>query len=491
MATISKQDNTTCTYRFISSSLVDLPEERGYELVIRQQPQRAKVSVINERDRRPIEPPPILQMHWLNCSAEDTKYVSKTGTKKKAFVVQSTQKTYSDDRKYLQSPFYFMVANLVPASDPTKLLLPSQDYLSGSTVSSLYRLRDIDNTDGGFFVFGDLAVKKEGKYQLQFSLFEIVEGVVQNRTTMLSDVFTVFVPKRFPGPLEATFLSRTFSDQGVKMRIRKEHRLQSSTTRKRKIDMNTDMSSSSTETTLHSSHGGRSSRRKSSPEDHSGTWQQEDTHTRKPSQQQFTFTNKFRYHYEPRDHPEYRQLSPSSSLSSDGERTMRSQSFGGPSATTHHVTNGWQPSFSMRPAPPPPAAAASSSTTPTRLFDPMSNPPSPTLTFTSQYTSSPPSCSASYDLHQSEATHSLPLPPPSGSTSAPSLEGHDHWRLPPLRAIMADVIPCRRSPLLLPAPIPMMHEQPQPWVPHGDVQPPSQRSNVSGMLGMSHLFAAR
>lgn len=42
----------------------------------------------------------------------------------------------------------------------------------------------------------------------------------------MSDTFTVFIPKHFPGPVEATFLSRTFSDQGVKMRIRKEHRLQ-------------------------------------------------------------------------------------------------------------------------------------------------------------------------------------------------------------------------------------------------------------------------
>jgi hypothetical protein len=81
--------------------------------------------------------------------------------------------------------------------------------------------------DGGFFVFGDLAVKKEGKFKLKFSLFEIVEGQVQNRRTILSDTFTVFIPKQFPGPVEATFLSRTFSDQGVKMRIRKEHRLQS------------------------------------------------------------------------------------------------------------------------------------------------------------------------------------------------------------------------------------------------------------------------
>ncbi|KAI8368254.1 velvet factor, partial [Radiomyces spectabilis] len=120
-----------------------------------------------------------------------------------------------------------MVANLIAADDPSNAILPAHEYLSGTTVSSLYRLRDIDNTDGGFFVFGDLAVKKDGQYKLQFSLFEIIiSDVVQNRRTMQSDVFTVYVPKRFPGPFEATFLSRTFSDQGVKMRIRKEHRLQ-------------------------------------------------------------------------------------------------------------------------------------------------------------------------------------------------------------------------------------------------------------------------
>ena len=49
-------------------------------------------------------------------------------------------------RKSLQSPFYFLVANIVTEDEPNTLLLPSQDYLSGSTVSSLYRLRDIDNS---------------------------------------------------------------------------------------------------------------------------------------------------------------------------------------------------------------------------------------------------------------------------------------------------------------------------------------------------------
>jgi hypothetical protein len=45
---------------------------------------------------------------------------------------------------------------------------------TGSIVSSLYRLKDVDNKEGGFFVFPDLSVRMEGDYRLKFSLFEIV-----------------------------------------------------------------------------------------------------------------------------------------------------------------------------------------------------------------------------------------------------------------------------------------------------------------------------
>lgn len=66
--------------------------------------------------------------------------------------------------------------NLVQADDTdTKNPLPAKEYLSGATVLSLHRLRDIDNSDGGFFVFGDLAVKKQGHFRLAFSLFELIE----------------------------------------------------------------------------------------------------------------------------------------------------------------------------------------------------------------------------------------------------------------------------------------------------------------------------
>jgi hypothetical protein len=63
--------------------------------------------------------------------------------------------------------------------------------LAGTLVSSLHRLKDVDNKgrlwhrmltpkkiftnilDGGFFVFGDVSVKQQGTFRLHFSLFEL------------------------------------------------------------------------------------------------------------------------------------------------------------------------------------------------------------------------------------------------------------------------------------------------------------------------------
>lgn len=49
---------------------------------------------------------------------------------------------------------------------------------TGSSVSSLFPLKDIEDSNGvesGFFVFPDLSVRMEGVYRLKFSLYEIVK----------------------------------------------------------------------------------------------------------------------------------------------------------------------------------------------------------------------------------------------------------------------------------------------------------------------------
>jgi hypothetical protein len=98
--------------------------------------------------------------------------------------------------------------------------------LAGSLVSSLHRLKDTDNKDGGFFVFGDISVKVQGTFRLHFSLFELRkdQDEVMYLGSITSDPFKVLLPKDFKGMEESTYLSRAFSDQGVRLRLRKEPR---------------------------------------------------------------------------------------------------------------------------------------------------------------------------------------------------------------------------------------------------------------------------
>ncbi|KAK9764897.1 hypothetical protein K7432_007217 [Basidiobolus ranarum] len=192
------QPIATSGYKFLPD-LESLGYQPGgtYSLIVRQQPKQARLCSSKEKvDRRPIDPPPIVQ-------------IKVDG--------------YEDNDDYLQNPYFVMYASLVPAnSSDTAQISPRN--LTGTLASSLYKLKDVDNTDGGFFVFSDISVRIEGQFRLKFSLFEIISQSAVPLATVYSDIFTVYPPKLFPGMAESTFLSRSFSDQGVRIRIRKEHR---------------------------------------------------------------------------------------------------------------------------------------------------------------------------------------------------------------------------------------------------------------------------
>ncbi|TPX62224.1 hypothetical protein SpCBS45565_g07062 [Spizellomyces sp. 'palustris'] len=202
-ATGSSSDNNP--YQFITLS--QSPRQRtsrNYVLKLRQQPKHSRMCGFGEKvDRRPLDPPPIIQLE-----------------------IQNT--TSADENSYLYNPYYFMYASLIsPDSEEELHLLRDGKTRSttGSIVSSLYRLKDLDNKDGAFFVFPDLSVRMEGAYRLKFSLFEIINTEIYYCTSICSDVFNVYPAKKFPGMEESTFLSRTFAEQGLKIRIRKELRM--------------------------------------------------------------------------------------------------------------------------------------------------------------------------------------------------------------------------------------------------------------------------
>ncbi|KAI9361617.1 velvet factor-domain-containing protein, partial [Zopfochytrium polystomum] len=172
-----------------------------HSLTLWQQPKHSRMCGFGEKvDRRPVDPPPIIQLE-----------------------IKMPQG--SDESWYLYNPYYFMYATLLlPDSDDELHLLRDGKTRSttGSIVSSLYRLKDVNNKEGAFFVFPDLSVRLEGRYRLKFSLFEIVNTEIYFCTSICSDVFHVYAAKKFPGMEESTFLSKMFAEQGLKIRIRKD-----------------------------------------------------------------------------------------------------------------------------------------------------------------------------------------------------------------------------------------------------------------------------
>lgn len=135
------------------------------QLSVRQEPKRAQVvQENNPKNRKPIDPPPIIELKYNDESDPS-------------------------NAQWLVSPRTFMMVTLLPAKDdqeqaPGKLLI-------GQTVSSLHRLKDINNKDGGFFVFGDISAKRTGNYKLRFSLFDTNKSVFIVSVRMSAPPLTV------------------------------------------------------------------------------------------------------------------------------------------------------------------------------------------------------------------------------------------------------------------------------------------------------------
>ncbi|KDN35526.1 hypothetical protein RSAG8_11521, partial [Rhizoctonia solani AG-8 WAC10335] len=185
-----------------------------YDLIVRQQPKQARMcGVGGKADRRPIDPPPIVQL----------RVIGPNGTSSRPGSPGSSQ-------SYLQNPYYFMFASLasVDTDDELHLLKDGKTRCTtGSVVSSLYHLKDTENggQDAGFFVFPDLSVRTEGSYRLKLTLFEVHGATVHHCKSIYSNPFYVFTAKKFPGMEESTSLSCSLADQGIKIRIRKDIRV--------------------------------------------------------------------------------------------------------------------------------------------------------------------------------------------------------------------------------------------------------------------------
>ncbi|WWC58933.1 uncharacterized protein I303_101478 [Kwoniella dejecticola CBS 10117] len=197
---------------------------RKYEMKMRQQPVQARMCGVGEKsDRRPIDPTPIIQLKVIDENGEDI-----TPTDPRSRTPLRRPSPGSAGMTFMQNPYYFLFACLVGGDENEDELHVIDDgktrFLTGTPVSSLYHLRDLDNSEAAFFVFPDLGVRKEGRYKLKLTLFEIVDQEVYYCTTMFTATFSVYSAKKFPGMSKATDLSKSFAEQGLKIRVRKDPR---------------------------------------------------------------------------------------------------------------------------------------------------------------------------------------------------------------------------------------------------------------------------
>jgi hypothetical protein len=132
----------------------------------------SRCGVGNKADRRPIDPPPIVELRIRN-RLDAIRQGQGDG--------QSSSPASSFDSpppSFQPSPYFFMFAALVaPQTEHEMHLLKDGKTRTtvGSVVSSLYTLKDPDKgCETGFFVFPDLSVRTEGSYRLKLSLFEVV-----------------------------------------------------------------------------------------------------------------------------------------------------------------------------------------------------------------------------------------------------------------------------------------------------------------------------
>ncbi|GKT86674.1 LOW QUALITY PROTEIN: sexual development activator [Colletotrichum tofieldiae] len=199
-----------------SETFTDRPTRNGsrmfYELKVLQQPERARACGSGQKsaaDRRPVDPPPVVQLH----------------------VYEGPTREEARDVTFNYRANFFLYAELCPARPMAhgRVNTPaatSAPVLTGMPVSGMAYLDR--PTEAGYFLFPDLSVRHEGRYVLAFHLYEDIKQEEDRdpRAMRLMRRSTRLSCTDWPSSLtESTNLSKTISEQGCRVRIRRDVRM--------------------------------------------------------------------------------------------------------------------------------------------------------------------------------------------------------------------------------------------------------------------------
>ncbi|KAL1998495.1 hypothetical protein VTN02DRAFT_6079 [Thermoascus thermophilus] len=222
-----------------SSRITREGKKLTYRLTVIQQPERARAcgaGAKSSADRRPVDPPPVVELRIYESDPNN-----------------DMQKT---DITFAYNANFFLFATLDAARPIAHGRVsgqpPTCPVLTGVPVAGIAYLDR--PSQAGYFIFPDLSVRHEGRYRLNFNLYEEVKDAkdadkvstlpvpdtltpsnplkpsapktyLHFRLEVKSMPFTVYSAKKFPGLATSTSLSRIVAEQGCRVRIRRDVRM--------------------------------------------------------------------------------------------------------------------------------------------------------------------------------------------------------------------------------------------------------------------------
>lgn len=180
-----------------------------FTLRIRQQPQQARSCGFADKDRRAIDPPPIVEL-----------------------VITGEGLTKKDLDAYLHHDRYVMCCTLLDDKGVDAMNMEQDGLRSkrmmGENSSVPFVGVDEHGVVGCFFAFNDLSCRTPGDYRLSFNVSVLPDpeeskaGIRYPRIgDMTSDVFKAYNAKSFPGMTESSPLARALKEQGCNISVRK------------------------------------------------------------------------------------------------------------------------------------------------------------------------------------------------------------------------------------------------------------------------------
>ncbi|KAK1751556.1 velvet factor-domain-containing protein [Echria macrotheca] len=180
-----------------------------YRITVRQQPSAARSCGFGERDRRVIDPPPIVQL-----TIHDDSLSPEERSRKLRHQFSVVHCSIWDERG---------VKDMSSMPEDFR----QQRRLMGTLVASPFVGVDENNDEGCFFCFPDLSCRTPGSFRLKFALVVldptrmIAGDKSQILATAMSEPFQVYNAKDFPGMKASTPLTKRLKEQGCLISIKK------------------------------------------------------------------------------------------------------------------------------------------------------------------------------------------------------------------------------------------------------------------------------